>query len=399
MYRRLVSHNADIRRLAEKGYAIAFDSNYLVVRDIPYLDEARELKWGAFVVKLVFPTNDMVKLEDHQVFFAGGKPYNVDGTPVANLNPRAATLSLSERASDVQVTWQLSNKPQNGFADFYEKVESYSILIAGPATEKCDVTPFTFKAPPPDEEEEDSVFLLRDSLTSRAEIGELSAKLHNDKVAIIGLGGTGAYVLDYLVRTPIREIRCFDPDDYHIHNAFRSPGKVDEAEFSKKKADIYRDRYQPFRNGLIFSATYIDRDSAALMEGVTFAFVCVDKGSSRTGIFDLLMSLRIPFIDVGMDLRKIETGLTGLLRTTYYPAERAAWVRDQGLADLSDSEAGLYRTHIQIGELNALNAALAVIRFKQLRGFYADEENHYQILMGVMDLATAGESLNANLEN
>jgi hypothetical protein len=105
MYRKLVSHNDDLRRLVEKGYAISFDSNYLVVRDIPYLDEALELKWGAFVVKLVFETNDVVKLEDHQIFLAGGKPYNQDGTPVANLNPRATTISLSEKAADVQVAW------------------------------------------------------------------------------------------------------------------------------------------------------------------------------------------------------------------------------------------------------------------------------------------------------
>jgi hypothetical protein len=398
MYHKLVSHNDDIKRLVEKGYAIAFDSNYLVVRDIPYLDKALSLKWGAFVVKLVFTTNDIVKLEDHQVFFAGTPPYNQDGTPVANLNPRSASLSLSDKSSDINVALQLSNKPSNGFADFFEKIESYATLIGGPAMEKFGVSPLTYRAPP-QENEEDSVFLLHDSLTSRAEIGELSRKLQDDVVAVIGLGGTGAYVLDYLVRTPVRELRCFDPDDYHVHNAFRSPGRVDGTELAKKKAEVYRDRYQSFRKGLSFYATHIDQDSAELMERVTFAFVCVDKGSSRAGIFDLLMSLSIPYIDVGMDLRKIEAGLTGLIRTTYYPKDKAKWVRDKGLADLSDSNAGLYRSHIQIGELNALNAAMAVIRFKQLRGFYADEENQYQILMGVMDLSTAGESLETNAEN
>lgn len=398
MYHKLVSHNDDIKRLVEKGYAVSFDSNYLVVRDIPYLDKALELQKAAFVVKLIFTTNEVVKLEDHQVFFTGELPHNQDGTPVANLNPRAASLALSDNASDVHVTWQLSNKPQNGFSDFFEKVESYVNLIAGPAMGKYDVSPLTFRAPPPDETE-DEVFILRDSLTSRAEIGELSAKFHNDTVAIIGLGGSGAYVLDYLVRTPVREIRGFDPDDYHVHNAFRSPGQVVESELARKKVDVYRERYQAFRKGLVFSPCYIDRDSSTLLEGVTFAFVCVDKGSSRGEIFDLLIALKIPFIDVGMDLRKIRTGLTGLLRMTYYPVEQAEWVRDQGLADLSDTEAGLYHTHIQIGELNALNAALAVLRFKQLRGFYADEGNQYQLLMGVMDLLTAGDALDANHQN
>ena len=39
MLRELANHNDDIRRLLEKGYALAFDSNYLIVRDVPYLNE------------------------------------------------------------------------------------------------------------------------------------------------------------------------------------------------------------------------------------------------------------------------------------------------------------------------------------------------------------------------
>ena len=47
MFKRLVSHNEDIRRIVEKGYAVAFESNYLVVRDVPYLDAERKLQIGA----------------------------------------------------------------------------------------------------------------------------------------------------------------------------------------------------------------------------------------------------------------------------------------------------------------------------------------------------------------
>ena len=48
-------------------------------------------------------------------------------------------------------------------------------------------------------------------------------------------------------------------------------------------------------------------------------------------------------------------------------------------------------TNIQISELNALNACLAVIRFKQLRGFYFEEVPYYHLVMEVGDLKTAGE--------
>ena len=65
MLKTLASHNPDIQRLLEKGYALAIDSDYLIVRDIPYLDSAGQLQWSAFVGKLVFEDQTRVRPEDH----------------------------------------------------------------------------------------------------------------------------------------------------------------------------------------------------------------------------------------------------------------------------------------------------------------------------------------------
>lgn len=179
---------------------------------------------------------------------------------------------------------------------------------------------------------------------------------------------------------------------FHVHNAFRSPGRLDPAEFSKTKAEVYLSRYENFRTGLSVAPKFIDASCSEDLDGVTFAFVCVDKGSSRAGIFDLLISRRIPFIDVGMGLNRKKGPLNGMLRTTYYSAEYGQKVRDKGLAELADNPNDLYRTNIQIGELNALNACLAVIRFKQLRGFYFEELPYYHLLFELGDLKMVGDS-------
>lgn len=78
MFQNLVNHNDDMWRLVEKGYAVAFDSNCLVVRDIPYLDSDRKLQVGAIVTKLVFIDQERVTQEDHQIFFAGSIPHGLD---------------------------------------------------------------------------------------------------------------------------------------------------------------------------------------------------------------------------------------------------------------------------------------------------------------------------------
>ncbi len=392
MFQKLVSHNDDIRRLVEKGYAVAFDSNCLVVRDIPYLDNGLMLQWGAIVTKLVLTDLEHVVQDDHQIFFAGAAPYGLDGNLIPNLAGGPTQIILSNASADVVVQRSFSNKPtaSGRFSNFFEKIESYTNIISGPAIERFDANPYTFRSV--DTGPTDETFNIHDTLTSRAEISELSAKFSQDVVAIIGLGGTGAYLLDFLVKTPVREIRAFDLDQFQVHNAFRSPGKLEQSELGTPKAEVYQARYENFRHGLKITPKFIDASCAEDLDGVNFAFVCVDKGSSRAGIFDLLLSRRIPFLDVGMGLNRKHGPLDGMLRTTYYSADHGQATRDMQLAELSEDPENLYRTNIQIGELNALNACMAVIRYKQLRGFYLEEDPAFHYLFHISDLKVVSES-------
>ena len=130
------------------------------------------------------------------------------------------------------------------------------------------VNPYTFRSV--EEALTDSVFKFHDTLTTRAEISDLAAKFKDDVIGIIGLGGTGAYVLDFLAKAPVREIRAFDLDSYHVHNAFRSPGRLEESELGKSKAEVYGGRYDNFRTGLSVTSAFIDASCHEEMDGVTF---------------------------------------------------------------------------------------------------------------------------------
>lgn len=192
MFHQLVSRNDDLRRLVEKGYAVAFDSSYLVIRDIPYLDSDGQLQIGAIVTKLEFIDQESVTQTDHQVFFAGSVPHGLGGKPIPNLGGGTTQLALSEASKDVVVERSFSNKPKTTgkFQDFFDKIESYVTIISGPAIELHHANPYTFRVV--NEVVEDSVFKFQDTLTSRAEITDLSVKFRDDVIAIIGLGGTGA---------------------------------------------------------------------------------------------------------------------------------------------------------------------------------------------------------------
>lgn len=394
MFQKLVSLNPDLDALVKKGYAVGFDGGYLIIRDIPYLDAQLKAQTGAFVTKLVFVAEHRVTQEDHQVFFAGSVPYGLDGNPIPNLGGGAAVLALNEANADVVVQRSFSNKPKVngalvGFENFFEKIESYVRIVAGPAMVRDGATPYTYRTV---EAIPESVFKFHDTLTSRAEIMDLSAKFKNEVVAVIGLGGTGSYVLDLIVKTPVREVKGFDADVFHVHTAFRSPGALQLSELGQRKADVYRSRYESFRHGLAVANTYVDSESEVLLDGVTFAFVAVDKGTSRAGIFELLISKGIPFIDVGMGLSRKQGALSGMARVTYFEPARARALMEKGLVDLADGLDDEYRHNIQIGELNGLNACLAVIKYKQLKGFYVEESPADHLLFEIGELKILGRN-------
>jgi hypothetical protein len=386
MFGSLVSHNEDLARLVDKGYALGFDSEYLVVRDIPYLDNELKVQQGAIVSKMVVVDEYRRKLHDHQIFFCGSQPYQVDGTLIRNLGGGPATLSLEGK--DLIVERSFSNKPPGDYKDFFEKIENYVNMISGPAIHLYNANPLTFRT---NQTITGSVFKIHDTLTSLAEIGDLNQNFKDDVVAIIGLGGTGSYLMDFLAKTPVEEIRGFDKDLFYAHNAFRSPGRLGREELGKPKAEIYQKRYDEFRLNVKVKAQYIHAGSASELDGVTFAFVCVDKGSSRKEIFDLLINMKIPFIDVGIGLDRKRGPISGGLRVTYYDIDNAEQLSKKGLAPLTDDKNEIYNKNIQIAELNALNACFAIIKFKQLRGFYADDTQFFHMLFGINDLKNAGE--------
>jgi hypothetical protein len=386
MLNTLASHNEDLSRLLKKGYAVSIDSNHLVVRDIPYLDNSQALQIGAIVSKLIFIDNEHVKLEDHQIFFCGSHPCEINGNLIPNLG--GGPVNIPMESEDLVVQRSFSNKPENGFADLFEKIESYVTIFSGPAMQLHDVTPYTFRVVA---EVTTSPFKFRDTLTSRAEIGDLVLKVKDDNIAIIGLGGTGSYILDFLVKTPVNEIRGFDLDWFHTHNGFRSPGKIEEEELGKRKAEVYQKRYEGFRSGINIQSKYILADSQEDLKGVTFAFVCVDKGPARLEIINLLSELKIPFIDVGMGLDRTNDLLSGTLRVTSFTGQEEQDSLSKNNVPFSDIADDEYKNNIQISELNALNACLAVIKYKQIRGFYMDDNNFYHMLFNIDSLSLNGQ--------
>src|SRR6202044_1124378 len=90
-----------------------------------------------------------------------------------------------------------------------------------------------------------------------------------------------------------------------------------------------------------------------------------------------LEALDVPFVDVGMGLELVDGSLGGILRVTSSTSKKRDHVHNEKISFANGAPDNLYASNIQVADLNALNAALAVVKWKKIRGFYRDLEQEY----------------------
>lgn len=383
MSTRLIARSPDLKRLRDEGYEIEERSTYLIVRSVPYVTPSRSVERGILVTDLALNDDITLTPKDHQVWFAGEHPCNAAGVPIAALGAQVSNQTLCE---GVTVNFRFSSKRE--YPDYHAKITQYVQILEHPARAlqpaDATVTARTFR--PIETSEEESIFLYADSASSRAGIVRASEKLAMNKIAIVGLGGCGAYTLDLVAKTHVHEIHLFDGDWFLQHNAFRAPGaaSLDDLRARRFKVQYYSEIYGRMRRGVVPHPEFIDDETVAHLAGFDFVFVCVDRPSVRKLISEFLQTQRTPFIDVGMDVQMIDESahLVGTCRVTLStPEKREHFPRHVSLAgDVVDD---LYASNIQVADLNALNASLAVLKWKKFCDFYQDCYREHQSVYAI----------------
>jgi hypothetical protein len=380
MSQRPINRSADLKKLRDEGYDLEVRSGCLLVKDVPYVNTRRDIKRGILVIKLVLADDETGKPDTHVAYFSGEYPCNEDGTEIAQIRHSSNDHSLAEGVV-VNHSFSAKPKPTDSYPDYYAQVTTYVAILSGPAR-RIDpvVTAKTFPLIEVDTES-DEPFNYADTASSRAEIVAVAKKLALQKLAILGVGGTGSYVLDLVAKTPVKEIHLYDGDTFFQHNAFRSPGAPagEELRARQPKTTHFKNIYEKMHRGVVDHPVYLDATNVEELRGLDFVFVCVDKGGPKKLIVEKLEEFNIPFEDAGMGIELSNESLGGIVRVTTSTAKK----RDHFRARVSFEDTpgdNDYNRNIQIAELNALNAALAVVKWKKLSGFYRDLkfEHHSQ---------------------
>lgn len=370
-----IAPDPHIQRLVDEGHQVTIDGGFLIVDRIPYVTSARDVAWGA----LICPYRNVYGVpqldNDHQCWFTGSMPHQADGT---SLEYPLAAREEAQPVAGRPVRIRFSNKPEpigNFFDNHYNKVTHYIRKLSrhawdiDPAVSATSVGSFRRREVP-------SVFHYANDAIAQGGLDAVADKLRLRRVCIVGVGGTGSYLLDALTKEEIERINLYDHDVIEPKNAFRMPGVMsrEDAYAGHNKALWLASRYAVMRAGVTGHPLRIDADNVAELAGADFVFIAVDHGPSRGIIARFLVEQRIPFIDVGIgvDKRTEVAALIARARVTLVTPDTAHLVDELPTAD--DSAEAVYN-NIQVLEINALNAMLAVIRFKQHLGFYIADEH------------------------
>lgn len=359
----------DVQRLVEDGLTVIIDGQYIIVDRVPYVAAGPVVSWGAIIS--AYDAKDGVK-GDHTVWFTGSIPHTAKGESLQHILIADTTpATIAGR----QVLCRMSYKSErpDTLENFYTKLTHYIRKLHGYVHE-LDPTASASGTGTLSVRQPRSVFHYPNMAIARAGLDAYDDKLKLPKIAIIGLGGTGSYILDALAKTPVEEIHLYDDDTVDAATVYRMPGALtaEEAQQQLRKTDYLKSVYDRMRVGVKSHAVRIDQTNVNELNDCKFVFLAVDDGPSRGLVARHLAEKGIPFIDAGIGVDKAPESvkLLGRVRISAIDSQTKSLVDKLPVAD--DREEAVYN-NIQVAELNALNAMLAVITYKQKIGFYAEE--------------------------
>ena len=228
-------------------------------------------------------------------------------------------------------------------------------------------------------------FHIPNTFEARAAIAPVQDRIRGDRVAIIGLGGTGAHLLDCIAKTPVSEIHLLDSDCVDWHTFMRAPGAPTAEEIEQVRAgsllkvDYYCSKYAAFRAGIHPHAVRVESPSMFAEfvsdHSIDFVFVCIDQltegdSSRQDDVYRAVSEAGVPFIDSGVSITLEDCAVRGAVTTSAYDAGSDAW-KDIPNARLEGGAPG-YR-NVQLPEVNEAAATFAVMEWRRRTGQYVSE--------------------------
>ena len=293
-----------------------------------------------------------------------GRVYDADGSPIGN-----QIDGDGQTWSNISIRKGSQSSPEDD-KSARDAVHRYAKHIVGAvAAAGYTETPSLARQGP---------FKIPNTFEARAAIGGVQDRIRDQRIAIIGLGGTGAYILDLVAKTPVAEIHLLDSDNVDWHNLMRAPGAPTDDEIEGLKKDTLSKvayllaKYDSLREGIQAHPVGVDSSNAFAeflsQHPVDYAFVCIDQRKDcdsprQDVVYAALAEAKIPFIDSGVSITLEDNSVRGAVTTSAYAPGSLEWKDAIPNAGMTGDAPG-YR-NVQLPEVNALAAALAMMEWRR----------------------------------
>ena len=208
----------------------------------------------------------------------------------------------------------------------------------------------------------------------RPEAVEWRSLLAQERVAIVGLGGVGAWIADFVVKADPREVHSWDYDCIEPKNILRMPGGLDpKIWIGKPKAEWFQETYSITHTNVHgHDIKVLPENMHEVIDKTTFAFIAVDCADDRMMVCDTLANAEIPFVVVGLSPVRKEKRVKVSIRIITGHVGVSSWkeaVPQVGQAGQDDYGS------LDLPDVYAMAAGWAIQSWRKMRGQFWQEQN------------------------
>lgn len=389
MLNSLISHNEDLLQLKQSGHHIEIRGAYLIIKNIPYVEQDGAIKSSDIVTNLqIDPSTNKVKQPDeHTVWWTGKMPYTAEGKSLKEDLCCGEWEEGRELGEGISVYMEWSRRPKQGkmyrkYKDYYEKIKTYVDFVSFHAESKMPGVLKVSLSGKNTKIDSNTRFEYMNTSSYRNGTKGIEDKVSDEVVAVIGVGGTGSYLVDILAKTDIKELHLYDNGVMETDSVFRLAGAVHKSEFNMAKVSWHKIRYENVRKkGLHIYENKVDSQNIATLKKCSTVFIAVDDLEARRKIQKKCNEMGIFHLSVGIGVEREgenDNQLGGMIKVER--EYKTIVVKQNKNAEAKQQQPinDIYKSNIQTAELNMLGAALAIIEWKIKKGIYrSDRTNNY----------------------
>ena len=281
-----------------------------------------------------------------------GRLFDRSGTELSNgvleRSRSSLVLSIKKTGREYQNAWEALN---NYVRHIYELFLGRSV-----SGKEALSRPYTFE-------------VLGDQQPEAVEWRDLVVQ---ERVAIVGLGGVGAWIADFVVKADPLEVHGWDYDCIEPKNILRMPGGLDpDVWIGRQKADWFHETYSLIHSNVHgHNVKIIHENVQEVIEKSTFAFVAVDDDDDRMVVCDKLASAGIPFVVSGLSLERKEKRVKVSIRIVTAHVGVSTW--KEAIPQVGRVGQDDYGSH-DLPDVYSMAAGWAIQSWRKMRGQFRQE--------------------------